>query len=297
LIIKIGAAGDVVRTTPLLHPLRGKSIDWITDDRNREVLPQHFPNMEIISFDEAEKRHYALVLSLDEDAHALQSLRKLSYERLVGAFINAEGKYDYTDEMAEWFNMSLISKYGKEKADQLKFINRKTYQYFLFKGLGLTFQGETYIINEGVVPNPTPNLIGIERRAGSRWKTKQWNKYDELAEILQSRGFKVFFFVERPSLMEYMRDIARCGFIITGDTLCMHIAIALRIPTIGIFTCTSPWEIEDYGILHKVVSPLLHKAFYKTEYVHEAVDAISLTDVLNAFYSHYSKFYSSKFYS
>ena len=37
LIIKLGATGDVVRTTPLLRRFEGK-VDWVTSAKNRTLL-------------------------------------------------------------------------------------------------------------------------------------------------------------------------------------------------------------------------------------------------------------------
>ena len=34
--------------------------------------------------------------------------------------------------------LSLISVYGRKRADELKFLNRRTYQDLIFEGLGLT---------------------------------------------------------------------------------------------------------------------------------------------------------------
>ena len=62
----------------------------------------------------------------------------------------------------------------------------------------------------------------------------------------------------------------------------MHIALALKIPIVTLFTCTSAVEIYGYNNMEKIVSAELKKAFYKTEYIPEAVNCISLNDVLKA---------------
>jgi hypothetical protein len=64
-------------------------------------------------------------------------LTKLRYKKLIGVYYDFESnKLSYTDESKEWYDMSLISKYGKEKADLLKWENRKTYQEILFSMIG-----------------------------------------------------------------------------------------------------------------------------------------------------------------
>jgi hypothetical protein len=51
---------------------------------------------------------------------------------------------------------------------------------------------------------------------------------------------------------------------------------------ITLFTCTSPWEIHDYGVQRKIVSPLLEEFFYKRDYDRRATTAITVKEVLSA---------------
>jgi heptosyltransferase II len=62
--------------------------------------------------------------------------------------------------------------------------------------------------------------------------------------------------------------------------------MAYHIPSIAIFNCTSPAEIYDYGTLKKVVSPLLHQAFYKTHFSQAVIDSITVEEVYAAFLQH-----------
>ena len=48
------------------------------------------------------------------------------------------------------------------------------------------------------------------------------------------------------------------------------------------FTCTSPWEIYDYGLQRKIVSPSLKEFFYKRRFAERATSAITLEDVIAA---------------
>jgi len=51
---------------------------------------------------------------------------------------------------------------------------------------------------------------------------------------------------------------------------------------VALLTCTSPWEIYDYAIQKKVVSPLLKEFFYKREYDKRATTAITVDEVFDA---------------
>jgi heptosyltransferase-2 len=128
-----------------------------------------------------------------------------------------------------------------------------------------------------------PGLIGIEERAGGVWPNKRWNRYGELATRLQQRGYRTKFFKQRESVVDYADDINECEFLICGDTLAMHIALALGKKVVALFTCTSPHEIYGYGRLAKVVSPLLDHYFYKRDYSPAPADAISTAEVEDCF--------------
>jgi hypothetical protein len=62
----------------------------------------------------------------------------------------------------------------------------------------------------------------------------------------------------------------------------MHFALGSGIPCVSIFTCTSPWEIHDYGLQQKMISPLLEEFFYKRTYDARATSATPLEEVLHA---------------
>jgi heptosyltransferase II len=60
------------------------------------------------------------------------------------------------------------------------------------------------------------------------------------------------------------------------------LALGSNVRCVSIFNCTSPWEIFDYGIQTKIVSPLLPEYFYKRGFEARATEAISLVEVFNA---------------
>jgi len=62
----------------------------------------------------------------------------------------------------------------------------------------------------------------------------------------------------------------------------MHLALGIGIRCVSIFTCTSPWEIYDYGIQTKIISPLLEKFFYKRDFEVAATTSVSVEQVFDA---------------
>lgn len=285
-IIKTGATGDVVRTSVLLRLFENDEITWVTAPHNKEVLPAKRAGLQVTAVGEdlqlaMLREHYDLVISLDDDPYCASLATALKTDQLIGAYLKDRAVV-YSDDSREWFDMGLSSRFPKEQADAIKRENRSSYQAILFRMLGQVFDGEEYLIREDVQSEANSPVIGIEARAGARWPTKVWNRYDELAAALRQDGHPVVFFREREHVRDYMQDIGRAGLIIGGDTLGMHIALALKIPSVILFTCTSHTEIYGYGRIRKIVSPYLNDAFYKTTYVPEAVNAISLETVQGA---------------
>lgn len=284
LVIKIGALGDVLRTTPALSVLRG-GVTWVTSEAAAPLLAGnplierlycngHYP-------DSLLDEEFDLVVNLEDDVSAATLASKIKTKRLIGAYLR-EGNLVYTESASEWFDMSLISRFGKKRADEVKMNNRRTYQEFLFSMLGDRFEGEEYLLTMPLKTIPTPNLVGLEIRTGEVWPMKRWNKFEALAHRLTKAGFKLKTFQQRDRLEEYVDDINECEYIVCGDTLAMHLGLALRKRVVAIFTCTSPHEIDDYGRMIKVISPLWKEYFYRRDFDPAPAEAISVESVFEA---------------
>lgn len=288
LIIKTGASGDVVRTTVLLHLFKNDEIVWLTSEMNKPLLPQNIDNLKIISIEEFNPQEYGffdLVVSLEDDFICASLASQVDASEVIGIYVdNKEIKYKAHD--TTWFDMGLVSKYGKQKADELKKINKESYQTLLYRMFNKEFNGEEYLISKPLKESSRTKLIGLEARAGNRWPTKVWNGFSELNEQLNKSGFDTYFFENRNTMIEFIDDISKCSVVVTGDTLTLHLSLALKLPTVGLFTCTSPTEIYDYGRLTKIVSPKLNEAFYTNEYKPEVLDAILMEDVMSATLNH-----------
>ena len=283
LIIKLGATGDVVRTTTLLNVLNGE-IHWLTSDNTLILLDSIKQITKCIPWSKADvlrNEDYDFVINLEDSLDIAQLLREIKYKELFGAYLNRSNKLTYTESSKEWFDIGISSNFGKKKADELKFKNRKTYQEMIFKGLGHTFNGEKYFL-------PTPketHLIGdiaIAPESGSVWPMKNWAYFEELKQKLENDGYIVNYLPIRKTLPEHIGDIQNHRYMISGDTLPMHIALGSGIKCLTIFTCTSPWEIYDYGVQKKMISPYLEKYFYKKFFDARATTSISLEEIYNA---------------
>jgi heptosyltransferase II len=224
------------------------------------------------------KSEYDLLINLEDAVQTAEILGLVNYTNLFGAYIDKAGNLSYTEDSKEWFDLSLISCFGKERADQLKFRNRRTYQEILFAGLGYRFNGERYFLPQHGQTDLAGD-VAIAGTSGSVWPMKNWAYFRELKAKLEASGYKVNVLPLRSTILEHIADVQNHKCLVSGDTLPMHIALGSEIRCVTIFQCTSPWEIHDYGIQTKIVSPLLEKYFYKRHFDAEATTCIPLEDV------------------
>jgi len=283
LIIKLGATGDVVRTTPLLRRLDGP-VSWITAENNLALLEGIDREVRCVSWENRKRvanTGYDLVINLEDDRETSRFLKELEFKQLFGAYLNEDDQLTYTSDSRDWFDLSLISTFGREEADRLKLLNRRTYQELIFEGLGLGFSGETYYLPPSR-PTGLQGDVAISSTAGPVWPIKKWAYYDQLQNELAAAGFKVNILQNRLSLLEHLADVQGHRCLVSGDSLPMHLALGSGLRCVSIFTCTSPWEIHGYGLQKKLVSPRLEKFFYKRGYDRRATAAISVEKVKDA---------------
>src|SRR5438093_11206127 len=192
LIIKLGATGDVVRTTPLLRRLDGP-VSWITAENNLALLEGIDREVRCVSWENRRcvaNTRYELVINLEDDRETSAFLKELKFKQLFGAYLNEDDELTYTSDSCGWFDLSLISTYGREEADRLKLLNRRTYQELIFEGLGLGFNGEPYYLPPSR-PTGLQGDVAISSSAGPVWPIKKWAYYDQLLNELSAAGFKV----------------------------------------------------------------------------------------------------------
>lgn len=280
LIIKLGATGDVLRTTTLLNILSGE-IDWITGDENLTILNNNPEIVNCVPWSRAytlKGSCYDLVINLEDSLEVARFLSQIKYKELFGAYIGEFEKLTYTENSKEWFDLSLISNFGKDKADEFKLNNRRSYQEMIFNSLGYPFQGEKYFLPQPVETDLVGD-IAIGGTAGPVWPMKKWAYYNELKLKLEEVGHKVNILPTRPTVLQHIADVQNHKCLISGDSLPMHIALGSGIPCVTIFQCTSPWEIYDYSIQTKIISPLLERYFYKRHFDVEATTCIPIKEV------------------
>ena len=92
LIIKLGATGDVVRTTPLLDRFDGETT-WITAAGNVELLDRLQNNVRPFSWEERERaldRHYDWAINLEDTLDVALFFKAVKCNEIFGAYVELD---------------------------------------------------------------------------------------------------------------------------------------------------------------------------------------------------------------
>ncbi len=270
LIIKLGAIGDVIRTTPLLHKLKqvepNAEIWWLTYspdvvpksvDLILTYTPQSLAILQATSFD--------IIYNLDKDKEAAALCSLLTAKIKKGYTFN-NGKCIPLDKAAE-------HKYLTGVFDDVSKTNTKCYQEEIFEICGFKFNGEEYIMPE--VPAykwklpAKKTIVGLNTGCGGRWTSRLWaeENWIELAKRLKKAGFVplllggeqehkknlqlqkasgALYFGHFP-MTTFMDEIKQCDLIVTAVTMGMHLAIGFQKKMVLFNNIFNKHEFELYG--------------------------------------------------
>ncbi len=278
LVIKLGAAGDVIRTTPILQKLKNEFsnaiIFWLT------YSPEMVPDLadEILKFNEASitylrsvKFDYIFNLDKDKEACALTSCLTGKEKR---GFILKEGAPFPADKNAE-------GKFMTGLFDDINKTNTKNYLEEIFEICGFEYSGERYNLpefksNKTWDIDKTKKVIGLNTGCSGRWTSRLWpEKYwTDLAIQLVDNGFEVIFlggeqedkknknfskssggkYFGHYDLATFVNLMDQCDLIVTGVTMAMHIALGLNKKIVLFNNIFNPNEFELFG-LGKIIQP------------------------------------------
>ncbi|MDP8254783.1 MAG: glycosyltransferase family 9 protein [Candidatus Alcyoniella australis] len=206
LIIKLGAMGDCLRTTPLLRALdklhQPLHVSWITDPASYPLL-LHNPLIDrLLTLDlEAVLRldveRFDLAYCFDKDPRAIAAMMRCRAQRKFGFGMTEHGSLCALNPESEY-----ALRLGLD--DPLKFEhNRKTYQQITFEMADMEFNAEPYLLELtdaehslaeqklaklGIASNE--RLIGLNTGAGAVFATKRWpvEHWIELGQMLSRAG-------------------------------------------------------------------------------------------------------------
>ncbi|MFA4843575.1 MAG: glycosyltransferase family 9 protein [Candidatus Margulisiibacteriota bacterium] len=299
LIVKLGAIGDVLRTTSLLPGLQAKyapvEIDWLTSRSGQEILLHNRAIRKVFTWEEKEPLgSYNLVIGLEDDIEACRLVSDLRSSQKVGAYYEG-GQITYTP--STWFDMSIISRFGLDQANKIKKQNTKTYQQHMAELLGIKVSPYLFQLTpeeieygrdvvRGMGYGAKEKIVGINTGAGKRWQQKSWGveqTIELVKRVKNELGFASLILggkderernktISREtgmpeagahSLRQFASIINRCRVVVSSDSLAMHFALALKKRVVVFFGPTSAAEIELYGLGSKVVPDLDCLVCYK----------------------------------
>ena len=258
LIIKLGAIGDIIRTTPLLRKLKKEKpnaeITWLTF--TSEMIPVEWVNnilkVTIENIEWLKNNNFDWLINLDKEKLALSLADSINAKKKSGFGLDEYGKCKplnnhYIPEEHKWLT-GLFDNVSKE--------NTKNYMQEIFEICDYSFDGEEYILSTGRDDELEVNIlnknkvIGLNTGCGGRWSSRLWpeNYWIELAENLISEGYEVVLLGGEQedsknkriaqkskakyfgyfSLNQFIKLLDKCDLIVTAVTMAMHIVIGLK---------------------------------------------------------------------
>jgi heptosyltransferase-2 len=260
-------------------------------------------------------RRFDRVINLDAGKTGAALASMANADQKDGFVLDPQGCVRATDNAARaWLEMGVF--------DDFKRGNTRTYQDLMLEIIGLRgathryvfeltneerMRGRRHLQNLGVALSRP--IIGLNTGAGRRWQLKQWRAdgYIELVERLASQHRVQFVLLGGPEERErhqrlmastrvplidtgcdnkvrhFAAIVAACSVVIAGDTLAMHLSLALGRRTVVLFGPTSSVEIEMYGLGEKIVPNMECLSCYKPvcDFVPNCMDLIT-TDMVAA---------------
>jgi heptosyltransferase-2 len=300
LIIKLGALGDVLRTTPLLRGLREQwpegEITWLTSPAAMELLadnplldrlwttgPETLARLQVERFDR--------VICLDKEPEAIAAASLARAERKYGFGMTEGGRLAA-------FNQTAVENLRLGLSDELKFRrNAKTYQQLAFETAELDYSPRhDYVFtvpaeaqewaDEFIKAKVGPgkglvlgfNFGGADVFAHKQWKLHHFLTLRQLiadvwggrAAVLglggpwdqgrlaqaEAAGGPAIINTGSNPLPRFAALLKRCAVVVTGDSLAMHLALAVGARVVVLLGSTTPREIELYGRGRFIVSDL-----------------------------------------
>ncbi len=259
LIIKLGAMGDVIRTTPLVVKYKELypdcHITWLT--LSPEVLPKDQIDS-IYKWNETSlyilrNKKFDIAINLDKEEEACMLLAEVESTEKYGFIWNN----NHIDAATPASNHKLITGYFDNHSQA----NTKHYMDEIFEICHLKFNDEPYLLNYNKVLaeqwikkisnlSGGKKIVGLNTGCGNRWLTRLWpdEMWIQFIKLLQKEGFypvvlggpqendKNLMLAKETgawypgtfSLEEFFAITAACDIVVTQVSMMMHIATALQ---------------------------------------------------------------------
>ena len=306
---------------PIVEAHPRAAITWITRKESVPLLQRNPYVAEVLEFGpealvHLQTRTFDRVINLDASRTSAALATAARSGRKDGFVLDERGYVQPTNDAAwRWLEAGIFDDFKREgsstyqdrMADILGLAGR-THHYVFELAADEVLRAEGHLKSIGLdFQRP---VIGLNTGAGGRWPLKQWREdgYLELVARVGRREDVQFLLLGGPAEQErndrlkrastvrlldpgcdntvrhFAALLSHCDVAVTGDTLAMHLALALGKRTVALFGPTSAAEIELYGLGEKVAPDMTCLSCYKTscDFAPNCMDLISAAMVERA---------------
>lgn len=282
---------------------RALRLSWITAPTSLDLLRLN-PSIDDLwtDFQSAKVHYFDRIYSLDDETEALEGVGTLDAGAITGAFLR-DGQSSYSDDAAVWFDMGLNSRFGKRRADELKRQNRRSHARIFATIFDVDDVSPEFFVDPACLEWAAAKLpagrkrIGINPYSGGRWPSKELrpselqrlmryilddrshfaadvtivlfgagDDYKRNAHLVETIGHpRVVALCTDESVQHFAAAVGRMAYLISSDSLALHLGIAQNVPFTAFFSPTSAAEIDDWGIGTKVVSTAADYCSYRRD--------------------------------
>ena len=301
----------------------GTRISWITRPESVPLLEHNPYLIEVISYGtdaliHASSQTFDRVINLDAGKTSAALAMITRAKEKVGYTLHDDGYVVATNAAAEeWLRMGIFDDLKRANLKTYQDIMcsilglpSQDMQYVLELTDREKQAGRDHLTALGLDLNKT--IIGMHTGGGGRWRLKQWHEESFIALLQQlvnvlgpntqvvlfggplerERNRRIRETVCTPlydagcdnEVRHFAALLRCCSVVLSGDSLAMHIALAMGRRVVVLFGPTSHTEIELFGLGEKVIPNLDCLVCYKQkcDFVPNCMDAISVEMVTQA---------------
>lgn len=325
LVVHLEALGAVLRATSLLPGIKRKypssHITWITKKPGQQLLENN-PLVDRVLTDSAldlmalKQLKFDISYCIDKSLQATGIIKEVESVNHYGFIANSIGSILPATKSAEPLWQLGLDNYKKF------FINKKSEVELMYDTMELKYKKDEYqlFLNDAEKElvkerkriwskNNKQRIIGINTGCSNtiRYKKLSIECHIELIEILKeefhmsivllggkedqerneiiSRATSVYNSPANMGIRDGLCSVEACDYVFSGDSLGMHMAIALRKPVVAWFGPTCSHEIELYGRGEKIHSkakcgPCWKRTCSKDPMCYELVDFFEIVKAL-----------------
>jgi len=271
LILKLGAAGEVIRNTPLLRKIKNEypnsRIFWLTE------YPDLIPKNDVFKIYDFNQREIELIKNVEFDI-----LYSLDKHEEIGALANqikskVKKGFSQKNGVIVPFDKDADNKWRTGIFDDLMKKNKKHYVEEIFEICGFKFNNEKYLLPDYNVPkvdlNKNKKIISLNTGISSAWKPRKYSKknWNKLAKMLLEKDYEVMFVGgsnEDKKNKELAEDsgakyfgtfpygdfiglISQSDFVVTPVSFAFHVAVGLEKKVVLLNNVFNKSEFYLYG--------------------------------------------------